>query len=378
MRGSKAFLDRSRREEQLNVNLTTRTIDRTSTIAAVVLAAVCITWVVVALIHPTSLIDEDRSMWVVVHIAQLIFAPIVALGILALLKGAEGLTAALARGAAVLWAAWFSAYDAVAGIGTGILIGGYAREAGEYLYAHDLITGLGWVPPGCGCLPQPGRQPGLRPATPTRRQSQSPSVKTVERTREESWRRRTSAIEVLHDWGDVRCRAIYPVRRRCHFAANRTRVEPASRRMTGSPLEGKLTLASGFVLSSLPIGAICSGLLADTFPSAAATVSGSVTRSDITSWNWVRPRRSWPDDGRSGAQLSLLGTSLVAGVGSGSGWGVGSGSGWGVGSGSGWGVGPGSGWGVGSASGIGAAVASRRIWVELSSPSPSVTVSVTT
>jgi len=136
----------------LNVNLTTRTIDGTSTIAAIVLAAVCFTWVVVALIHPTSLTDEDRSMWVVVHIAQLIFAPIVALGILALLKGVEGPTAALARGAAVLWAAWFSAYDAVAGIGTGILIGGYAREAGEYLYAHDLITGLGWVAPGMWLL----------------------------------------------------------------------------------------------------------------------------------------------------------------------------------------------------------------------------------
>jgi hypothetical protein len=136
----------------LNVDLTPRTIERTSTIAAVVLAAVSITWVVVALIHPTSLTDEDRSTWVVVHIAQLIFAPIVALGILALLKGAEGPTAALARGAAVLWAAWFSAYDAVAGIGTGILIGGDAREASEYLYAHGLITGLGWVAHGMWLL----------------------------------------------------------------------------------------------------------------------------------------------------------------------------------------------------------------------------------
>jgi hypothetical protein len=136
----------------MNVNLTTRTIDRTSTIAAVVLTAACITWVVVALIHPNSLTDEDRSMWVVVHIAQLILAPIVALGILALLKGVEGPTAALARGAAVLWAAWFSAYDAVAGIGTGILIGGYARDAGEYLYAHDLLTGLGWVAHGMWLL----------------------------------------------------------------------------------------------------------------------------------------------------------------------------------------------------------------------------------
>jgi hypothetical protein len=84
---------------------------------------------------------------VVVHIAQLVFAPIVALGILALLKGVQGPTATLSRGAAVLWAAWFSAYDAVAGIATGILIGGDAREAGEYLYAHDLITGLGWIAP---------------------------------------------------------------------------------------------------------------------------------------------------------------------------------------------------------------------------------------
>jgi hypothetical protein len=136
----------------VNANLTTRTIERTSILAAVVLTAVCVTWVVVALIHPTALTDEDRSMWVVVHIAQLTFAPIVALGILALLTGSEGPTAALARGAAVLWAAWFSAYDAVAGIGTGILIGGDAPEAAEYLYAHDLMTGLGWVAHGMWLL----------------------------------------------------------------------------------------------------------------------------------------------------------------------------------------------------------------------------------
>jgi len=48
---------------------------------------------------------------------------IIALGTLGLLKRwKEPLP--LARGAAVLWAAWFSAYDAVAGIATGILIGG--------------------------------------------------------------------------------------------------------------------------------------------------------------------------------------------------------------------------------------------------------------
>jgi hypothetical protein len=131
----------------MTANPRTRSLERKSTTTAVLLAAVCIAWVAVALIHPTSLTDDDTPMWMVVHIAQLVFAPIIALGILALLRGLEGPAASFARGAAVVWAAWFSAYDAVAGIATGILIGGDARAAGEYLYAHVLITGLGWVAP---------------------------------------------------------------------------------------------------------------------------------------------------------------------------------------------------------------------------------------
>jgi len=141
MTHSKAFLDRKRREEHPVTPPTTRPLERTSTTVAVVLAAVCIAWVVVALIHPTSLTDDDTPAWMVVHIGQLVFAPIIALGILALLKGIQGPAATIARGAAVLWAAWFSAYDAVAGIATGILIGGDSRAAGEYLFAHELITG---------------------------------------------------------------------------------------------------------------------------------------------------------------------------------------------------------------------------------------------
>jgi hypothetical protein len=153
MMHSKPTLDRKRREEHLGTpNTTTRPLERTSTAVAVVVAAVCIAWVVVALIHPTSLTDDDIPTWMVVHIAQLVFAAIIALGILALLKGIEGPAVTVARGAAVLWAAWFSAYDAIAGIATGILIGGNARPAGEYLFAHELITGLGWVAPGMWLL----------------------------------------------------------------------------------------------------------------------------------------------------------------------------------------------------------------------------------
>jgi len=136
----------------MNINPTTRTFERPSTTAAVVLAAVCLAWVVVALIHPTSLTDDDTPMWMVVHVAQLVFAPIIALGILRLLGGVEGPAAVIARGAAVLWAAWFSAFDAVAGIASGVLIGGDFRTAGEYLFTDELITGLGWVAPGMWLL----------------------------------------------------------------------------------------------------------------------------------------------------------------------------------------------------------------------------------
>jgi len=154
MRHGRTFLDRNPREETpVTPNTTTRPLKGTPTpIAAIALAAVCIAWVVVALIHPTSLTDDDIPTWMVVHIAQLVFAPIIALGILALLRGVEGPAASFARGAAVVWAAWFSAYDAVAGIATGILSGGDARAAGEYLFAHELITGLGWVAPGMWLL----------------------------------------------------------------------------------------------------------------------------------------------------------------------------------------------------------------------------------
>lgn len=153
MMHSKPFLDRKRREEHLvTPNATTRPLATISTGVAVVMAAVCIAWAVVALIHPTSLTDEDIPTWMVVHIAQLAFAPIVALGILALLEGVEGPAATVARGAAVSWAAWFSAYDAVAGIGTGILIAGDARPAGEHLFTHEIVTGLGWVAPGMWLL----------------------------------------------------------------------------------------------------------------------------------------------------------------------------------------------------------------------------------
>jgi hypothetical protein len=136
----------------MTAHTTTRPQGTSALIARIALVAVCTAWVVVALSHPTSLANEDVPTWMTVHIAQLVFAPIVALGILALLKGIEAPAATLSRGAVLLWAAWFSAYDAVAGIATGLLNGGDAEAAGESLFEHGLVTGLGWVAPGMWLL----------------------------------------------------------------------------------------------------------------------------------------------------------------------------------------------------------------------------------
>lgn len=115
--------------------------------AAAITSAVALAWVAVALVHPTSFTGDDNRMWMIVHVAQLTFAPVVALGMLILLRGIDGPAPTVGRIAVVLWAAWFAGFDAVAGIATGILAGGDAADMGIYLYDHGLVQTLGWVAP---------------------------------------------------------------------------------------------------------------------------------------------------------------------------------------------------------------------------------------
>jgi hypothetical protein len=60
-----------------------------------------------------------------VHIGQVLLAPFLALTVLMLLRGISSLAATISRAALVVWLVFFSAYDALAGIGTGVLV----REA---------------------------------------------------------------------------------------------------------------------------------------------------------------------------------------------------------------------------------------------------------
>lgn len=119
-------------------------------------AALALGWAVLAAVHPPFFTDvaeaEDTGLWMLVHYAQLLLAPLIALAVLHLLRGLTGAASMVARVALVFWVAWFSAFDAVAGISTGVLVEEGAADAGLRLFEHGLVGGagsvLGWMGQG--------------------------------------------------------------------------------------------------------------------------------------------------------------------------------------------------------------------------------------
>jgi hypothetical protein len=92
----------------------------------VVLAAPLL-WAVLAILHPTeggelyAGIEDDANKWIFVHLGQLVLTPLVGVGVWMLLDGIRSAFAHIARAALVLWMVFFSAFDAIAGIATGVL-----------------------------------------------------------------------------------------------------------------------------------------------------------------------------------------------------------------------------------------------------------------
>jgi hypothetical protein len=87
-------------------------------------------WVVVALIHPGGVgnepapyegIADDANKWILVHFAQLVLTPLIAVGVWMLLGGIHSIAATVARASLVVWMVFFSAFDAIAGIAVGVL-----------------------------------------------------------------------------------------------------------------------------------------------------------------------------------------------------------------------------------------------------------------
>jgi hypothetical protein len=128
-----------------------RSLPTSRWIAALLAAAVPLLWISLALLHPDStdvLADVKTSTWLAVHYAQLALAPLLALALLYVLRPLTGISAAVGRVAVVLWVALFSAFDAIAGIATGVLVDGGFADAADHLFDHGLVGGgsiLGWT-----------------------------------------------------------------------------------------------------------------------------------------------------------------------------------------------------------------------------------------
>jgi hypothetical protein len=110
-------------------------------------AGAAVMWAVLVAVHPayfTDVADTGATgLWMVVHYGQLILAPVVAVSLLHLLRHLDGIAVTLARVGVVCWLAWFSAFDAIAGIASGVLVDIGATDAALGLFEHGIVGGAG-------------------------------------------------------------------------------------------------------------------------------------------------------------------------------------------------------------------------------------------
>jgi hypothetical protein len=120
-----------------------------------VLLAAPLLWLVPAMLHPVgdpyAGIAGETDRWLFVHLAQLALVPFLGALVWMLLAGLESAAARIARAALVAWVVFFSAFDAVAGIATGVLsrhangLAGEEREgviaAIDFLFDDSKLAG---------------------------------------------------------------------------------------------------------------------------------------------------------------------------------------------------------------------------------------------
>ena len=112
--------------------------------AQLALLAVPLLWLLPALLHPMGDpyegIADEIDQWIFVHVAQLALVPFLAAGVWLLLSGLRSTAALIARAALIVWMVFFSAFDAIAGISTGVL----ARHA-HSLTGDDQAGAIGAI-----------------------------------------------------------------------------------------------------------------------------------------------------------------------------------------------------------------------------------------
>ena len=94
------------------------------------LIGVPLAWAVLLLFHPTGEgeaityadVQDEVTRWLVVHLGMLVFIPLMAGAVYLLVRGIESTAARVCRIALVLFVVFYGAWEALVGIGTGILV----------------------------------------------------------------------------------------------------------------------------------------------------------------------------------------------------------------------------------------------------------------
>src|SRR5918995_2972566 len=86
-------------------------------------------WALLILFHPNpgegtayDAIKDVVDRWLFVHVGQLILTPLLFLAVWRLLDGLSSAAARVSRAALVVWTVFFSAYDSIQGVATGVLV----------------------------------------------------------------------------------------------------------------------------------------------------------------------------------------------------------------------------------------------------------------
>jgi hypothetical protein len=134
----------------------------TRPLVVVLMVAGPLLWAVLAPFHPDPTgpnifvsLEPDVERWLFVHISQLVLAPFVAFTVWMMLRGLGSFSANLSRASLAVWLVFFSAYDALAGIGTGVLVreaenvsgqerAGFAAAA-DFFWNSRLSGHLSWL-----------------------------------------------------------------------------------------------------------------------------------------------------------------------------------------------------------------------------------------
>ena len=129
-------------------------------LAWIVMFGAPLLWAILTLVHPSgegdiyAELQDQVGRWLFVHVAQVVLAPFLAIAVWLLLRGIESLAATISRVALVFWLVFFSTYDALAGIASGVLVrqansvSGEERasfaEAADFLFDSHIGGNISW------------------------------------------------------------------------------------------------------------------------------------------------------------------------------------------------------------------------------------------